>query len=127
MAKKASQEPVQTLIETFREFNETKQIDETTLLGVLEESFRSVIVKLFGSDDNYNVIVNPDKGDLEITRSREVVADDELVDSNRQIPLTEAQQIESDFEIGEEVTEQLRKFRPPCHPYTSSDTGKQNP
>ena len=107
MAKKASQEPVQTLIETFREFNETKQIDETTLLGVLEESFRSVIVKLFGSDDNYNVIVNPDKGDLEITRSREVVADDELVDSNRQIPLTEAQQIESDFEIGEEVTEQV--------------------
>ena len=107
MAKKASQEPVQTLIETFREFNETKQIDETTLMGVLEESFRSVIVKLFGSDDNYNVIVNPDKGDLEITRSREVVADDELVDSNRQIPLTEAQQIESDFEIGEEVTEQV--------------------
>ena len=107
MAKKASQEPVQTLIETFREFNETKHIDETTLLGVLEESFRSVIVKLFGSDDNYNVIVNPDKGDLEITRSREVVADDELVDSNRQIPLTEAQQIESDFEIGEEVTEQV--------------------
>ena len=107
MAKKASQEPVQTLIETFREFNETKQIDETTLLGVLEESFRSVIVKLFGSDDNYNVIVNPDKGDLEITRSREVVADDELVDSNRQIPLSEAQQIESDFEIGEEVTEQV--------------------
>ena len=107
MAKKASQEPVQTLIETFREFNETKQIDETTLLGVLEESFRSVTVKLFGSDDNYNVIVNPDKGDLEITRSREVVADDELVDSNRQIPLSEAQQIESDFEIGEEVTEQV--------------------
>ena len=107
MAKKASQEPVQTLIETFREFNETKQIDETTLLGVLEESFRSVIVKLFGSDDNYKVIVNPDKGDLEITRSREVVADDELVDSNRQIPLSEAQQIESDFEIGEEVTEQV--------------------
>lgn len=107
MAKKASQEPVQTLIETFREFNETKQIDETTLLGVLEESFRSVIVKLFGSDDNHNVIVNPDKGDLEITRSREVVADDELVDSNRQIPLSEAQQIESDFEIGEEVTEQV--------------------
>ena len=107
MAKKASQEPVQTLIETFREFNETKQIDETTLLGVLEESFRSVIVKLFGSDDNYNVIVNPDKGDLEITRRREVVADDELVDNNRQIPLTEAQQIESDFEIGEEVTEQV--------------------
>ena len=107
MAKKASQEPVQTLIETFREFNETKQIEESTLRGVLEESFGSVIVKRFEGDDNYNVIVNPDKGDLEITRSREVVADDELVDSNRQIPLSEAQQIESDFEIGEEVTEQV--------------------
>ncbi len=107
MAKKATQEPVQSLIETFREFNETKQIDETTLLGVLEESFRSVIIKLFGGDENYNVIVNPDKGDLEITRSREVVADDEIVDNNRQIPLSEAKEIESDFEIGEEVTEQV--------------------
>lgn len=107
MAKKATQEPVQTLIETFREFNETKQIDETTLLGVLEESFRSVIAKLFGGDENYNVIVNPDKGDLEITRSREVVADEDLVDSNRQISLSDAQKIESDFEIGEEVTEQV--------------------
>ncbi len=105
MAKKASQEPIQTLIETFNEFNEMKHIDKTTLLGVLEESFRSVIAKLFGSDENYTVIVNPDKGDLEITRSREVVADEELIDSNSQIPLSEARKIESDFEIGEEVTE----------------------
>ena len=105
MAKKASQEPVQTLIETFNDFNEMKHIDKTTLLGVLEESFRSVIAKLFGSDENYTVIVNPDKGDLEITRSREVVADEDLIDSNSQIPLSEAQKIEEDFEIGEEVTE----------------------
>ena len=105
MAKKASQEPVQTLIETFNDFNEMKHIDKTTLLGVLEESFRSVIAKLFGSDENYTVIVNPDKGDLEITRSREVVADEDLIDSNSQIPLSEARKIEEDFEIGEEVTE----------------------
>lgn len=105
MAKKASQEPVQTLIETFNDFNEMKHIDKTTLLGVLEESFRSVIAKLFGSDENYTVIVNPDKGDLEITRSREVVPDEEVIDSNSQIPLSEARKIEEDFEIGEEVTE----------------------
>ena len=105
MAKKASQEPVQTLIETFNDFNEMKHIDKTTLLGVLEESFRSVIAKLFGSDENYTVIVNPDKGDLEITRSREVVADEDLIDSNSQIPLSEARKIEEDFEIGEEGTE----------------------
>ena len=105
MAKKASQEPVQTLIETFNDFNEMKHIDKTTLLGVLEESFRSVIAKLFGSDENYTVIVNPDKGDLEITRSREVVADEDLIYSNSQIPLSEARKIEEDFEIGEEVTE----------------------
>ena len=104
MAKKASQEPVQTLIETFNDFNEMKHIDKTTLLGVLEESFRSVIAKLFGSDENYTVIVNPDKGDLEITRSREVVADEDLIDSNSQIPLSEARNIEEGFEIREEVT-----------------------
>ena len=110
MAKKASQEPVQTLIETFNDFNEMKHIDKTTLLGVLEESFRSVIAKLFGSDENYTVIVNPDKGDLEITRSREVVADEDLIDSNSQIPLSEARKIEEDFESGEEVKDLA--FRP---------------
>lgn len=105
MAKKATAEPVQTLIETFQEFNETKHIDSTVLLGVLEESFRSVIAKINGSDDNYDVIVNPEKGDLEITRSREVVADDEVVNPNTQISLSDAQKIEADFEIGEEVSE----------------------
>ncbi|MDO4212090.1 MAG: transcription termination factor NusA [Bacteroidales bacterium] len=105
MAKKATVEPVQTLIETFQEFNETKHIDSTVLLGVLEESFRSVIAKINGSDDNYDVIVNPEKGDLEITRHREVVADDEVINPNTQIALSEAQKIEDDFEIGEEVSE----------------------
>lgn len=107
MAKKATQEPVQTLIETFQEFNETKHIDSTVLLGVLEESFRSVIAKINGSDDNYDVIVNPEKGDLEITRHREVVADDEVINPNTQIALSDAQKIEADFEIGEEVSEEV--------------------
>ena len=105
MAKKVTQEPVQTLIETFQEFNDTKHIDSTILLGVLEESFRSVIAKINGSDDNYDVIVNPEKGDLEITRHREVVADDEVINTNTQIALSDAQKIEADFEIGEEVSE----------------------
>lgn len=107
MAKKATQEPVQTLIETFAEFNETKHIDSTVLLGVLEESFRSVIAKINGSDDNYDVIVNPEKGDLEITRHREVVADGEVINPNTQIALSDAQKIEDDFEIGEEVSEEV--------------------
>ena len=106
MAKKAA-EPVQTLIETFQEFNETKHIDSTVLLGVLEESFRSVIAKINGTDDNYDVIVNPEKGDLVITRHREVVADDEVINPNTQIGLSEAQKIEADFEIGEEVSEEV--------------------
>lgn len=104
MAKKVA-EPVQTLIETFQEFNETKHIDSTVLLGVLEESFRSVIAKINGTDDNYDIVVNPEKGDLEITRHREVVADGEVINPNTQIALSEAQLIEADFEIGEEVSE----------------------
>lgn len=103
MAKKTSD--TVSMLETFSEFKETKNIDRTTLLGVLEESFRGVIAKMFGSDENYTVIVNPDKGDLEITRSREVVADGEVTDPNREISLSEAQLIEPDFEIGEEVSE----------------------
>lgn len=105
MAKK--QEETISLIETFTDFNETQNIDSTTLLGVLEESFRSVIAKLFGSDENFTVVVNPDKGDIEITRSREIVADDAVEDPNKQIGLTEAQKIEPDFEEGEEVSEHI--------------------
>ena len=104
MAKKAE---TISLIDTFSEFKETKNIDRATLVSVLEESFRSVIAKLFGSDDNYDVIVNPDKGDFEIYRNRTVVADGEVKDDNREISLTEARQIDEDYEVGEEVSENV--------------------
>ena len=104
MAKKAE---TISLIDTFAEFKETKNIDRATLVRVLEESFRSVIAKLFGSDDNYDVIVNPDKGDFEIYRNRTVVADGEVKDDNREISLTEARQIDEDYEVGEEVSENV--------------------
>lgn len=102
MAKK---EETVSLIDTFSEFKETKNIDRATLVSVLEDSFRSVIAKMFGSDENYDVIVNPDKGDFEIYRNRVVVADGEVNDSNREIALTDAQKIARDCEIGEEVSE----------------------
>jgi N utilization substance protein A len=95
------------MIETFQEFKETKNIDRTTLVSVLEESFRNVIAKMFGSDENFDVIVNPDKGDFEIHRNRIVVADGEVKDENKEIALTEAQKIEPDYEIGEEVSEEV--------------------
>ena len=96
-----------SLIDTFAEFKDLKNIDRMTLVSVLEESFRSVISKMFGTDENYSVIVNPDKGDCEIQRSRIVVEDKELEDSNTQISLTEARQIDEDFEVGEEVSEMV--------------------
>lgn len=102
MAKKTE---MLTLIDTFQEFNELKNIDRMTLVSVLEESFRSVISKMFGTDENYSVIVNPDKGDCEIQRTRVVVADADLEDENTQISLSEAQTIDDDFEVGEEVSE----------------------
>ena len=104
MAKKAE---TISLIDTFSEFKETKNIDRTTMVSVLEESFRSVIAKMFGTDENYDVIVNPDKGDFEIWRNREVVADDELVNPNMQIALSEAQKIDDSYEIGEEVADEV--------------------
>ncbi len=96
-----------SMIETFQEFKETKNIDRTTLMSVLEESFRNVIAKIFGSDENFTVIVNPDKGDFEIYRNRIVVADGEVKDENKEIALSEAQKIEEDYEIDEEVTERV--------------------
>ena len=96
-----------SMIETFQEFNETKNIDRTTLVSVLEESFRNVIAKIYGSDENFDVIVNPDKGDFEIHRNRIVVADGEVEDENKEIALSEAQQIEPDYEVGEEVSEEV--------------------
>ena len=106
MAKKADiLQP--NMIETFKEFKDTKNIDRTTLVSVLEESFRNVIAKIFGSDENFDVIVNPDKGDFEIYRNRVVVADGEVADENKEIALTEAQKIEADYEVGEDVSERV--------------------
>ena len=105
MAKK--NEGVINLIDTFQEFKELKNIDRTTMINVLEESFRSVIAKTFGSDKNYDVIVNPDKGDFEIRRNRVVVADEDLEDPNLEIALSEALKIDEDYEVGEEVTEEV--------------------
>ena len=95
------------MIETFKEFKDTKNIDRTTLVSVLEESFRNVIAKIFGSDENFDVIVNPDKGDFEIYRNRVVVADGEVTDENKEIALKEAQKIEADYEVGEDVSERV--------------------
>ena len=104
-AKKEEERP--NMIETFKEFKDTKSIDRTTLISVLEESFRNVIAKNFGSDENFDVIVNPDKGDFEIYRNRVVVADGEVQDENKEISLTDARKIESDYEVGEEVSEEI--------------------
>jgi len=106
MAKK-EQEITGSMIDTFREFKETKNIDRTTLVSVLEESFRNVLAKIFGSDENFDVIVNPDKGDFEIYRNRVVVADGEVEDENKEITLTEARKIEPDYEVGEDVSEKV--------------------
>ncbi len=97
------------LIESFAEFKETKNIDRATLMSVLEECFRSVIIKTYGTDENYDIIVNPDKGDFEIYRNRTVVPDGEVKNPNMEISLSEARAVEEDYEVGEEVS-QLVKF-----------------
>ena len=107
MAARKNEEEQISMIDTFREFKDTKNIDRTTLVSALEESFRNVLAKIFGSDENFDVIVNPDKGDFEIYRNRVVVADGEVEDENKQIALGEALKIEPDYEIGEEVSEQV--------------------
>ena len=96
-----------SLIDTFSEFNELKNIDKATLISVLEEAFRTVISKSLGTDENYDIIINPDKGDLEIWRNRVIVEDNELVDPNMEIKLSEALKIDEDFEVGEEVTDEV--------------------
>lgn len=95
------------MFDSFKEFKETKNIDRTTLVSVLEESFRNVLAKIFGSDENFDVIVNPDKGDFEIYRNRVVVADGNVEDDNKQVSLTEARKIEPDYEVGEDVSERV--------------------
>ena len=106
MATKKISERV-NLIDTFKDFKETKNIDRTTLVSVIEDSFRSVLQKTYGSDENFDVIVNPDKGDFEIYRNRVVVEDGEVQNENAEISLSEAQQIDKDFEVGEEVSEKV--------------------
>ncbi|SFS58484.1 transcription termination factor NusA [Lutibacter maritimus] len=96
------------LIESFSEFKGDKNIDRVTLMAILEEVFRAALKRKFGSDDNFDIIINPDKGDLEIWRNRVVVADGMSEDDNEEIELSEARKIEPDFEIGEDVSEEVK-------------------
>jgi N utilization substance protein A len=96
------------LIDTFSEFKELKNIDRVTMMTVLEDVFRNLLQKKFGTDENFDIIINIDKGDFEIWRNREVVEDDELEDENLQIPLSEAKKIDEDYEVGEEVTDEVK-------------------
>jgi N utilization substance protein A len=96
------------LIESFSEFKDDKFIDRVTLMAILEEEFRNALKRKFGSDDNFDIIINPDKGDLEIWRNRIVVEDDMVEDENEQISLSEARKIEPDFEVGEDVSEEVK-------------------
>ena len=96
------------LIESFGEFKEGKNINRPTMMRILEETFRSTLLKKYGTDDNFDIIVNVDKGDLEIWRFREVVPDGEVEDENTQIAYSEAIKIEPDFEVGEEVSEEVK-------------------
>ncbi len=96
------------LIDSFSEFKDDKLIDRVTLMAILEDVFRNALKKKYGSDDNFDIIINPDKGDMEIWRRRIVVADDDLDLENEEITLTEARTIEPDFEIGEEVSEEVK-------------------
>ncbi len=96
------------LIESFSEFKDDKMIDRVTLMAILEDVFRNALKKKYGSDDNFDIIINPDKGDLEIWRNRIVVADGEVEDPNEEISLSEARKIEDDFEVGEDVSEEVK-------------------
>ena len=96
------------LIDSFSEFKDDKLIDRVTLMAILEDGFRNALKKKYGSDDNFDIIINPDKGDMEIWRNRVVVADEDLDLENEEITLTEARKIEPDFEIGEEVSEEVK-------------------
>ena len=98
------------LIDSFSEFKDMKSIDRVTLMSILEEVFRAALKRKFGSDDNSDIIINPDKGDLEIWRNRIVVADNEVEDDNEEIEISAARKIEPDFEIGEDVSEEVKLF-----------------
>ena len=96
------------LIDSFTEFKELKNIDRVTMMRIVEDVFRTTLKRKYGSDDNVDVIINPDKGDLEIWLSREIVQDVDLEDEGTQIKLSEALKIEPDFEIGEEVSQEIK-------------------
>jgi N utilization substance protein A len=98
------------LIDSFSEFKDMKSIDRVTLMSILEEVFRAALKRKFGSDDNFDIIINPDKGDLELWRNRIVVADNEVEDDNEEIEISAARKIEPDFEIGEDVSEEVKLF-----------------
>ena len=98
------------LIESFSEFKDDKLIDRVTLMSILEDVFRNTLKRKFGDDDNFDIIINPDKGDLEIWRNRIVVADDDVENENQEISLSDAQKIEPDFEVGEDVSEEVKLF-----------------
>ncbi|HKJ44075.1 MAG TPA: NusA N-terminal domain-containing protein, partial [Sunxiuqinia sp.] len=96
------------LIDTFSEFKDLKNIDRVTMMSVLEDVFRNVLQKTYGTDENFDIIINIDKGDFEIWRNREVVEDDAIEDPNTQITMTEAKKIDDDYEVGEEVTDEVK-------------------
>ncbi len=95
------------MVETFQEFKELKNIDRSTMISVLEDSFRSVLAKMFDTDENFDIIINPDKGDFEIWKNRTVVADDELQNENLEVRLSEARNTVEDIEVGEDFTEEV--------------------
>ena len=96
------------LLESFAEFKEFKNVDKETLMAILEEVFRNMIIKKYGSDENFDIIINPEKGDLEIWRNREIVKDGEVEDENIEVALSEALKVEDDFEVGEELSEEIK-------------------
>ncbi|MCH1585216.1 MAG: transcription termination factor NusA [Flavobacteriales bacterium] len=96
------------LVDSFKEFKEFKNIDREVMMGILEDVFRAMILKKYGDDSNFDIIINPDKGDLEIWRNRVIVADGEVEDENEEIALSESLKIEDDFEVGEEVSEEIK-------------------
>lgn len=96
------------LVESFAEFKEFKNIDRATLMSVLEDIFRNMLLKKYGTDENFDIIINIDKGDLEIWRNRTVVEDKDLQNPNTEIALSEAKKIDEDYEIGEDVTDEVK-------------------
>ncbi|HOY37777.1 MAG: transcription termination/antitermination protein NusA [Bacteroidales bacterium] len=98
------------LIETFSEFKELKNIDRPTMISVLESVFKATLVKLFGSDENFNIIINVDQGDFEIWRTRVVVEDNEITDPNKEIKLSEAQKVDDDYEVGEDFIDEVKLY-----------------